>query len=108
MIGLIFQFASELIEIRIDKTNIYFRTAGTNGAFATIDNLKLSYLGVCKEYPDLTGKPDWREQAVSRFKDKIKELETEEMRGSYIITDLKKYGYKPLYKQKSGFRPQKI
>ena len=108
MIGLIFQFASELIEVRIDKVNIYFRTANTSGAFATIDNLKLNKAGVIKEHPDLKEAADWREQAIKRFKDKIKTMENEEKTATYIIDDLKKYGYKPLYKQKTGFRPMRI
>jgi hypothetical protein len=108
MIGLIFQFASEIIEVRIDTTNIYFRTQGTNGAFATIDNLQLSYAGVCKEHPDLKSEKDWREQAIKRFKDKIKTMRTDEDTAEYIIQDLSKLGYKPLYKMKQGFRPTKL
>jgi len=108
MIGLIFQFASELIEVRIDKSTIYFRTAYSGGAFATIDNIKLSYSGVIKEHPDLKDNKDWQKETIKRFKDKIKTMETEERTAAYIIEDLKKYGYKPLYKQKKGFRPIKL
>jgi hypothetical protein len=107
-IGLILQLASELIEVRIDNNIVYFRTANTGGAFATIDNLKLSYSGVVKEHPDLKDVKDWREQTIKRFKDKIKTIDTEEKQATYIIEDLKKYGYKPLYKQKKGFRPIKL
>jgi GTP1/Obg family GTP-binding protein len=108
MIGLLFQFASEVIEVRIDKANIYFRTHQTSGAFATIDNLQLNYAGVCKEHPDLKDSKDWREQAVKRFKDKIKNMRTEDETSKYLITDLSKYGYKPLWLQKNGYRPKRI
>ena len=108
MIGLIFQFASESIEVRIDKTNILFRTTVTNGAFATIENLKLDYNGVCREHPDLELVKDWREQAIKRFKEKINTMKNETEIKEYIIKDLTKFGYKPLYMQRQGFRPEKL
>ena len=108
MIGVIFQLASENIQVQIDKTNILFRTNNTNGAWATIDNLQLNYVGVCREHPDLELAKDWREQAIKRFKDKIKTMKTEKETVDYIISDLSKFGYKPLYKQKKGFRVEKL
>ena len=108
MIGVIFQLASETIEVRIDNTNVYFRTTNTNGAWATIDNMKLNYVGVCREHPDLELAKDWREQAIKRFKEKIKTMNTEKERTEYIIQDLKKFGYKPLWLQRQGFRPEAI
>ena len=108
MIGVIFQFASESIEVRIDGSNILFRTTNTDGAFATIDNLKLDYAGVCKEHPDLKDKDNWKEEAIKRFKEKIKNMKTETEKKDYIIEDLSKFGYKPLYMQRQGFRPEKI
>ena len=33
---------------------------------------------------------------------------TDEERVDYIIDDLKKWGYIPLYKQRQGHRPEKI
>jgi hypothetical protein len=108
MRGLVFQLASEIIEVRIDGVNIYFRTANTNGAFATIDNLKLDHTGVCKEHPDLKDNKGWREEAIKRFKDKIKNMKDEKEISNYIIEDLSKFGYKPLWSQRQGFRPVKL
>jgi GTP1/Obg family GTP-binding protein len=105
MIGIVFQFASEVVEVRIDKTNIYFRNTNTNGAFATIDNMKLSYNGVIKEHPDLKDNKEWSKEAISRFKEKIKQMKTEKDTANYIISDLSKFGYKPIYAQRQGFRP---
>ena len=108
VIGVIFQFASETIEIQVDNTNVLFRTQGTNGAWASIDNIKLDYVGVCREHPDLELRDDWKDETIKRFKDKIKQMKTEDERVGYIIKDLEKFGYKALYKQKSGFRVEKL
>jgi len=86
VIGIIFQLASEVIEVRIDKEVVLFRTQGAS--FVTIDSLRLSYAGVCREHPDLELAKDWRQQAISRFKEKIKTMTTEEQRADYIIQDL--------------------
>ena len=107
MIGLIFGFGSEIVEIRIENTNVLFRNQKSLG-FTTIDGLKLDYKGVCREFPDLELRTDWREEAINRFKEKIKSLKTESERADYIIEDLKKYGYVPMYMQKKGFRTKKI
>ena len=106
-IGIIFQLASETFEVRIDNGNVMFRTSGTNGAFGTIDNLQLNYTGVLKEHPDLKDSKEWRVEAIKRFKDKIKTM-TEIQAARYIISDLSKFGYTPLYSQKDGFRVTKI
>lgn len=108
MIGVIFQFGSQMIEVRIDRTNCLFRTGQFGGAFAPIDALQLSYDGAIKEFPDLKDKKDWKEQAIKRFKDKMKTFKTEEQRMNYVVDDLKQYGYIPLYKQKSGWRIEKF
>jgi len=108
VVGVIFQLASENIQVNIDGTNVLFRTNSTNGAWATIDNLKLDYAGVCREHPDLKDSKDWREQAIKRFKDKINNMKTEKDRADYIIKDLRAFGYKPLYSQRNGFRPVKL
>jgi hypothetical protein len=108
MIGVIFQFADKVVEVRIDGTNCLFRTGQFGGAFAPIDGLSLDYKGVCREFPDLETKEDWRVQAINRFKNKMKELKTEDERMNYVINDLKKFGYKPLYKQKKGFRIERL
>lgn len=106
MIGVIFQFGTEYVEVRVDN-QVLFRTIQTGGMFSTIDGLKLDYNGVCREHPDLELAKDWREQAIKRFKDKIKQMETEKQIVNYIISDLSKFGYKPLSIQRKGFRPEK-
>jgi GTP1/Obg family GTP-binding protein len=108
MIEILFKFASEVIYVRVDKTNVYFMTNNTGRAYATIDNLQLNYAGVCKEHPDLVDAKDWREQVINRFKEKIKNMKTEDESVQYLIEDLSKFGYKPLWKQKQGFRAEKL
>lgn len=107
MIGVIFSFGNEIIEVRIKDNNVFFRTS-TSPNFADIDGLKLDKSGVVKEFPDLKDKDDWQKQARERFKMKIKELKTEDERVKYIIQDLTKFGYVPMYIQRQGFRPVKV
>jgi len=106
VIGIIFQLASEMIDVRIDNETVWFRTQGSS--FVTIDSIRLDKQGVIKEHPDLKDNENWREEAIKRFKEKIKTMTTEEQRANYIIEDLTKFGYKPLYRQKSGFRVEKL
>ncbi len=107
MIGVLFKFGQEVVEVRIDNKNVFFRT-GKNRQWATIDGIKLDKSGVIREFPDLKDKEDWQKIARERFKDKIKKMDTEDERINYVIEDLRKFGYKPLSKQKTGHRPQKI
>ena len=106
-IGLIFQFAGEVVQVNILNKAVYFRTPQANG-YTTIEGLKLSKGGVTKEFPDLADKENWREEAIKRFKEKINTMETDMQVSEYIISDLTKYGYKPLYRQRSGYRVEKI
>jgi hypothetical protein len=108
MIGVIFQFGTEYVEVRVEDKNILFRTIQTGGMFSPIEGLKLDSNGVLKEHPDLKDKKDWREIAIKRFKEKIKNMENENQITNYIIKDLTKFGYIPLSKQRSGFRPEKL
>lgn len=108
MIGVIFNYGSERVEVIIDTTNCYFRTGQFGGALAPIDLLKIDKAGSIKEHPDLANRNDWKEETIKRFKDKLKKLKTEKERMKYVIDDLSKIGYKPVYIQRSGHRPQKI
>jgi hypothetical protein len=108
MIGVIFEFGSSMVEVRIQDTNCYFRTGDYNGGFATIDSLKLDKDGSIKEHPDLKNDEQWREKTIQRFKDKIKSLKSEEERIRYIIDDLSKFGYVARYLQKQGHRVVKL
>jgi len=76
MIGIIFIYCGEPIEVRIASSKVYFRTA-QSGQFTTIDGLKLDKSGVIKEFPDLKDRDDWQKEARERFKDKIEKMETE-------------------------------
>jgi len=108
MIGIIFQFASETIEVRIIGKQCLFRTGSFGGAFASLENLKLSRIGAIKEFPDLKDKENWKEEVIKRFNKKLADMKTEKERAEYVIEDLKKYGYVPLYLQEKGFRIKKL
>lgn len=108
MIGIIFSYFSEVVEVRIDGNNVLFRTSQYGGAFVPIEGLRLDKNGVFKEHPDLVDKENWREEAINRFKEHIKKLESETLAMKYIIDELGKVGYKPIAYQRQGHRPQKI
>jgi hypothetical protein len=109
MIGVIFQFGNQIVEVRVNDLNCLFRVSSQyGGAFVTIDQLRLEKNGVVKEFPDLKENTEWKKIAIERFKEKLKNYKTEEERINYVIEDLKKFGYVPLYKQKNGHRPEKI
>jgi len=107
MISTLFSFAGEIIESVVDKKKCYFRTT-KQITFGTIDNIRLDKAGTIKEFPDLKDNADWQIIARNRFKEKINSFNSEEEIMDYIINDLKKFGYKPLYKTKQGFRPEKL
>jgi hypothetical protein len=107
MIGIIFEFVNERVEVRIQHSTCYFRTSPLH-PFVSIEGIRLDKKGVIKEFPDLKDKDDWRQQAIERFKEKMKGIETEKGQAEYIMEELVKYGYKPLYLQKEGFRPIKL
>jgi hypothetical protein len=107
MIGIIFSFGSEIVEVRIQDSNCFFRTSQLQ-RFATIEGLKLDKEGTIKEFPDLEGNEDWNKIAIGRFKEKMKSLKSEQEQAKYIIEDLSKYGYVPKYMQRAGFRPVKL
>jgi len=108
LIGLIFSLGPEIVEVRVDKNSILFRNNQTNGMFTTIEGLKLDKPGVIREFPDLKDNDNWQNIARDRFKEKIKSFKTEMERADYIIEDLKKYGYTPKYRQRQGFRVERI
>lgn len=107
MIGVIFMFGSEMVEVRVDGNDTLFRT-GAQPGFVTIYQLQLSKPGVIKEFPELEDAIDWREQAIDRFRTKISLIEREEDKIAYIIEDLGKHGYIPKYIQKGGHRVKRI
>lgn len=104
MIGIIFQYGSELVETRVDGHNLSFRTSTFGSQFVPIDSLYFSKEGVVKEYPDLENDPLWKVKAIERFKEEMKKLNSENKVADFVIKDLQKYGYIPKYKQKQGHR----
>lgn len=107
MIGILFKFGADIIEVRIQSNNVFFRTSPLTG-FIDIGGIKLNKVGVLKEFPDLKDNEDWQKIARERFKEKIKKMKTERERADYVINDLKKYGYVPMFEQRAGFRPKKL
>ena len=108
MIELIFEFAGDYVLVKIQGWNITFGNTNYGTRLAPIECLRLDRSGVMNEFPDLKDDPNWRDEAIKRFKDKIKHMRSEEQIAEYIIEDLKKFGYIPKWKQKGGFRKEGI
>lgn len=108
MIGIIFTFCSEIVEVRIDKNQLLFRTSKFGGAFVPIEGLRLDKGGALKEFPDLQGDDAWREKVIKRFKEKLKKMKNEEEEMKYIIKDLSKFGYVPYAIQRKGHRTERF
>lgn len=102
-----FKFGSQRIIVRVIETTVLFIDLESN-MMSPFEGLELNKKGVEKEYPDLIGDKDWKQKAIQRFVDKIKNLPTENLRMDWIISELKEMGYEPLFKQRKGFRTQKI
>jgi len=107
MIRLMFQYGNEQVEVLIKDMSCYFRTSQFM-KFITIDGLKLDKKGVVKEFPELKDDDEWRTKAIIKFKEKIKNMNNEKEISRYIVNDLSKYGYIPLYMHESGQRPKKF
>lgn len=108
MIKLILEYLGEKVLVSIQGKNIRFGNTAFGNQLVPIEGLRLDYKGVCREFPDLELRNDWREEAIERFKDKIKKMNNEKDIANYIIEDLKRFGYKPISKHIDGFRPQKL
>jgi len=101
-----FQFGGEVQEVIIDGNNLMF--ADVQGTVTTIEGLRLSKVGVIKEFPDLEGDKEWKEKAIERFKKHINKMEREEDKLNYTKEELIIHGYNPMFYQKAGFRPKKF
>ena len=104
MIDLIFYHGTEVIFIRVTEGSIKFTTSSQKNIWSSIEGLKLSKEGVIKEFPELKDNPEWKAEAIKRFKEHIMSMKTEDERVEYIIKDLKSHGYIPKFKQRHGFR----
>ena len=108
MIDVIFSFGTETIQVRVEDKMVLFRTQQFGTLFSPLEGLKLDKSGVIKEFPDLKEDEKWREKAIERFNKHIKSIPYETLRMNYVIDELTKYGYIPMYKQRAGFRIQKL
>lgn len=104
---IVFQQGSERIAIRIIGDNILFIDLKTN-MMSPIEGLSISKAGTIKEHPDLKDDPEWKQKAIERFVAKIKAFKTETEKTNWIIEEMKSMSYIPLYKQRNGFRAEKI
>jgi hypothetical protein len=107
MIGIIFSLGGDVMEIRIDGNEIYFRS-NQSPQFATLEGLQLNKEGVIKEFPDLKDDEEWRTKAIARFKKHFRERESEREKVIYVIQDLIKFGWIPIAGQRKGFRVEKV
>ena len=103
-----FKFGGDVILVRVNGNLVEFANTMFGAFMANIDGLKLSKEGALKEFPDLKDKEDWRSIAISRFKEKIASFPEESEKLTYVIEDLRKFGYKPIFRQKKGFRRVQI
>lgn len=108
MIDALFQLGNEIVLIRVEGNKVLFGNTMFGSQMADIKGLKLDYVGVCRQFPDLEMKDDWREETIKRFKEKVKSFKTERQKIDYLIEDLSKHGYKALKIQRKGFRPENI
>lgn len=108
MISAMFTFGTDTILVVVKGNEVTFGNTSFGAVMSSIDGLKLSREGAIKEFPDLKDNPNWRNEAIKRFKEKIALLDKEKEILEYVITDLKKYGYVPKYKQVQGFRKEAI
>lgn len=106
-IQVVFQQASQRVAIRIIGDNILFIDLQTN-MLSPIEGLRFNKTGVIKEHPDLKDDPEWKQKAIQRFVDKIKAFESEKEKSDWLIKEMREMGYTPLYRQRNGFRPEKI
>ena len=104
-IRIVFAYAGENPEVIIDGDNIMF---WNKGIFTTIEGLQLNKSTTIKEFPDLKDNPEWRKVALERFKAHFSSLLNTNDKVNYVISDLTKYGYKAILKQRAGFRPERI
>lgn len=107
MIQILFEKVGQRVGVEVRGENVVFFDYQSM-LKSPIDGMKLSYEGVLLEHPDLENNPNWRAIAITRFKEHVRNLETEDKRCQYIVDELKKIGYKPLFKQKEGFRIEKL
>jgi hypothetical protein len=108
MIDIIFNRANEVVIVKIDGNSLWFGNTVFGNKLATIDGLRLDFNGTIREFPDLANDVEWNKKAIERFKEHIRELETEDAKADYVISELNSKGYNAKWKQKAGFRPVRL
>jgi len=108
MIDLIFFRGPEIAFVSINGHSIGFANSLSGDKFSSFKGLKLNKEGCLREFPDLKGREDWKEEVNKRFNKKIKKMKTEEEICQYITVELSKQGYRLKKKQRAGFRPEVI
>lgn len=108
MIDMILRFGTEIVFVRVNGHSVTFASSSSGNKYADISGLKLSKQGVIKEFPDLEGDDGWRAKAIDRFKERVKSFKDEDEVMDYVRSDLQKYGYVPMYKQKQGWRKERL
>lgn len=106
MIRGIFQLGGENQEVIVKGNELLFFDI-SSGTMTTIEGLRLSKSGSLKEFPDLKNDDEWKKKTIERLKGKMKSFKTEMEKIEYVKDELIKHGYKPLFKQRAGFRPVK-
>ena len=107
MIKGLFELGGQQIDVIISGGELMFLDTSTR-QITTIKGLSIKKSGVLKVFPDLVDNDNWKEIAIERLKDHIRKIESEDDKIYYIKKELEKYGYKGLYYQKGGWRPQKF
>ena len=108
---LVFELGGDTTLVKIIGDNVLFSNSSTNfQQFAPIDGLRLSSAGIIKEHPDLKGLPagEMRQEAIKRFKELVKKLETTNQVKNYVTKELEMFGWKLKSVQQKGFRTMKI
>lgn len=106
MIEALYKFGGHYILISIKGNKVFFANTHSGNKQSEIDGLRLNQQGVINEFPDLVNNINWKQEAIKRFKEKISAMESEDEILIYVNEELKAFGYKPMYKQKKGFRPE--
>lgn len=104
MIRCAFRLGGQIQEVIIRGDELLFCDLNS-GMVTTIAGLRLNKAGIIKEFPDLENNPEWKEEAVKRFNEKMKTYTTEIQKVNYVKSELVKHGYEPMYWQRAGFRP---
>lgn len=102
-----FEIGGDNQEVVVKGNELLFFDVGS-GVISPIEGLRLSKSGCLKEFPDLENDDEWKKKTIERLKTKMKEYNTEMEKIIYVKDELIKSGYKPLFYQMGGFRPQKF